>query len=895
MPVNGIGNPPPKYTPVSIAQWINDAIFTMEDGTVGAPGLSFSGEATTGLYRPANGTIGVDLTGVESLRFKSTGIDFNTGTYRADLQVTAQTVGDVVLTIPDMANVDQEIVLTAATQTLSNKTFSAATLSSVTLTGTPSAAAAVWSNLGQVLTADIDGGTLDSVVIGGAAAAAGTFTTLTWTTAVGSITESQISNLGTAVAMVADNLSVFAATTSAQLAGIISDETGTGKLVFATSPTLITPALGTPASGVATYLTGTAAGLTAGNVTTNANLTGAVTSTGNATLLGSFTKALLSAAVSDGTPLYSGDITIYTDAEAVLAVEAELTLDLAGSVTIAALKTLTVNVINETTLNSGVTIDSVLIKDGLVDGIDVAARDHAKYLNSEAIAAVEGEATLVLSGVLSATSPLLTTPDLGTPSALVATNATGTAPSLTAGNATLAATVTTNANLTGHVTSTGNATLLGTFTQAQLMTALGVNTVLVDGDIGSTVQAYDANLGQIAALAPTDSNLLVGNGSAWVLENGATLRTSLGVDAAGTDNSTNVSFTGTPNYITIVGGTQVVTVGLVDLATDVTGAMAVTSGGTGQTTWAAGDLLYGSGVNTLAKLAVATNGDVLTLTAGVPAWATPGAPGAHATSHQNGGADEITVLGLSGLLADDQHVLDSEVNSLIGVGSITQAWDANLDQIAALAVTNSNFIVGNGSAWVAESGATVRTSLGLGSLATLSTINNDDWSGTDLSVANGGTGSSTASAARTALGVDALGEATGMLLDAVPNSDHTANGIIGDEMNAGSAFVYGQVAYMESDGELTLADADQIATAPAIAMAIEGGSNGNPNDWLFQGFARDDSWAWTVGGTIYLSTTAGGMTQTAPSGTGDVVQVLGIATHADRMWFNPSLDTLEVV
>lgn len=49
------------------------------------------------------------------------------------------------------------------------------------------------------------------------------------------------------------------------------------------SPSFTTPALGTPASGVLTNCTGTAAGLTAGNVTTNANLTGEVTSVGNAT------------------------------------------------------------------------------------------------------------------------------------------------------------------------------------------------------------------------------------------------------------------------------------------------------------------------------------------------------------------------------------------------------------------------------------------------------------------------------------------------------------------------------------------------------------------------------------------------------------------------------------
>ena len=50
-------------------------------------------------------------------------------------------------------------------------------------------------------------------------------------------------------AQTADPLSQFAATTSAQLAGVMSDETGSGALVFATSPTLVTPALGTPSSG----------------------------------------------------------------------------------------------------------------------------------------------------------------------------------------------------------------------------------------------------------------------------------------------------------------------------------------------------------------------------------------------------------------------------------------------------------------------------------------------------------------------------------------------------------------------------------------------------------------------------------------------------------------------
>jgi hypothetical protein len=54
-------------------------------------------------------------------------------------------------------------------------------------------------------------------------------------------------NLTGTVALTTD-LSQFAATTSAQLAGVISDETGSGALVFATSPTLVTPTLGEAAA-----------------------------------------------------------------------------------------------------------------------------------------------------------------------------------------------------------------------------------------------------------------------------------------------------------------------------------------------------------------------------------------------------------------------------------------------------------------------------------------------------------------------------------------------------------------------------------------------------------------------------------------------------------------------
>ena len=108
--------------------------------------------------------------------------------------------------------------------------------------------------------------------------------------------------ISTGVAGLGTGVATFLGTpSSTNLRAAVTDETGTGSLVFATSPTLVTPNLGTPTAMVATNITGTALGLIAGSAVTNANLTGAVTSVGNATSLGSFTSAQLATALTDET------------------------------------------------------------------------------------------------------------------------------------------------------------------------------------------------------------------------------------------------------------------------------------------------------------------------------------------------------------------------------------------------------------------------------------------------------------------------------------------------------------------------------------------------------------------------------------------------------------------
>ena len=93
-----------------------------------------------------------------------------------------------------------------------------------------------------------------------------------------------VSGLGTGVA------TFLATPSSANLAAVVTNETGTGALVFATSPTLVTPLLGTPTSGTLTNCTGLP-------VSTGVSGLG----TGVATFLATPSSANLASAVTDET------------------------------------------------------------------------------------------------------------------------------------------------------------------------------------------------------------------------------------------------------------------------------------------------------------------------------------------------------------------------------------------------------------------------------------------------------------------------------------------------------------------------------------------------------------------------------------------------------------------
>ena len=251
--------------------------------------------------------------------------------------------------------------------------------------------------------------------------------------------------------------------------------------------------------------------------------------------------------------------------------------------------------------------------------------------------------------------------------------------------------------------------------------------------IGSDVQAYDAQLADIAGLTPTDGNIIVGDGSNFVLESGATARASLGLtigtdvqaydaqlaDVAGlTPTDGNIIIGDGSNFTTESGATARTSLGLGTGDTPTfnglnAGSAAITSVADPSNAQDAATKAYVdsqiASANELGELSdvnitTPADGSLLLYDTGNSNWIDAAMSG------------DATIADTGAITLTDSD--STRTNLGLAIGTDVQAYDAQLADIAGLTPTDGNFIVGDGSNFVLESGATARTSLGLGTIAT---------------------------------------------------------------------------------------------------------------------------------------------------------------------------------
>ena len=259
--------------------------------------------------------------------------------------------------------------------------------------------------------------------------------------------------------------------------------------------------------------------------------------------------------------------------------------------------------------------------------------------------------------------------------------------------------------------------------------------------------------------------------------------------------------------VSVLAGNKAVSFGQVSLtsngvAGDITGILGVPNGGTGLATVAAGSLLIGNGASTMNTLAAGTNGQVLSMVAGAPAWSNSIGGGGTTTNISASGAGNTTNINTAPATGGTTNI-GNATSTTAFLGTVT------FGTAPSIPLPLNNIWVGNASnvqAAVAPTANAVLITSGTGNLV-------PTWT-TSLPIAIGGTNSN---AVPTAGGV-AYGNAT--------QYQFTAAGTAGQvlQSNAGAAPTWVSVNSLIANltAQYTIVVADQTAGFAVITPSVTG-------------------------------------------------------------------------
>lgn len=394
-------------------------------------------------------------------------------------------------------------------------------------------------------------------------------------------------------------------------------------------------------------------------------------------------------------------------------------------------------------------------------------------------------------------------------------------------------------------------------------------------------------------------------------------------------NATNpsgyTSNTGTVTSVTGSGGTTGLSLagGPITAAGTLTlgGTLVLANGGSGASLTAVGGGVVYSGASAMAITTAGTTGQVLLSNgAAAPSWGSLAAASASKVMntwtplsgnlYYNDFVHNLGTLQVAIYLREtstDQEVR-GEYTQILNANTVRLVVDGNTQNITMNVVSGAGIVgptgpTGAGSTIIVQeegvsltTNATTLNFVGPGITASgvgvVKTITVDPPS---ITVQNAGTPLTTSATALNFVGpgVVASGSGTTKTITVsggggatIPVADSTGTGTVVTGTVQANSLGFGAAMYMASNGQFNLTNATLTAPGSACrALALETGTG--PKQVLLTGFIQNNSWTWTPGLSLYLSTIGGALTHTAPSGSGQRVQKVGFAWSATVVFFNP--------